>query len=262
MDTVIDVWYDCDMKSMIKNLIFKKKSDIVQELDEYIQELHQNEIREKRFVKKETFSPSTIGYGHGSCPRYWKFAFDGAEFDETTDVFGIAAMGKGTESHTRLQGMFANGPLPTEIEKEIFIEDPPVHGFVDIILDDLPIEIKTARLESFMARQSTMKALDYNLVQFLIYLVALDKEEGIIMYENKNDQTYLLIPVKMDEKNRAIADYVLGWLRDVRAAWESGTLAERPFTRKSKECKGCPVRETCWNASDGDLKIKPLEIIS
>ena len=27
------------------------------------------------FTEKKTFSPSTLGYGHGKCARYWFLAF-------------------------------------------------------------------------------------------------------------------------------------------------------------------------------------------
>ena len=50
---------------------------------------------------KKTFSPSTIGYGYGTCARYWSLAFSGAEFKDTFNAQGIAAMNAGTQSHER-----------------------------------------------------------------------------------------------------------------------------------------------------------------
>ena len=63
--------------------------------------------RPKRDMQKKTFSPSTIGYGHGNCPRYWFIAFSGEEFDEKFDATAIANMLNGTYAHERLQKIIA-----------------------------------------------------------------------------------------------------------------------------------------------------------
>ena len=86
-----------------------------------------------KYMKKTTFSPSTIGYGHGNCARYWYIAFEGTEFENTFDAIAIANMSNGTAAHERIQEIFKSTGLVKHIEQEIIKEDPPVKGFADEI---------------------------------------------------------------------------------------------------------------------------------
>jgi hypothetical protein len=88
-----------------------------------------------------------------------------------------------------------------------------------------------------------------------------------LLYLNKNDQTVCVIPVELDETNEAIIEEVFEWLRTVRATWEAGVLPERPF-RKNKEtglpsnkvCNDCPVRQACFDADAGVVRIARMEL--
>ncbi len=59
------------------------------------------------------------------------------------------------------------------------------------------------------------------------------------MYENKNDNTYLIIPVSWNERNEKVLEEALDWLRLVYQNWKDaeGTndnIPKRPWTRKNK----------------------------
>jgi CRISPR/Cas system-associated exonuclease Cas4 (RecB family) len=106
------------------------------------------------------------------------------------------------------------------------------------------------------------------LIQLLIYLKATGLKRGFLLYVNKNDQTFLVIPVELDETNDKIIEDVFEWLRTVRKAFDEGQLAEIPFTRarnagepSNKICRGCPVNQTCFNEQPkGDVFIPLMEV--
>lgn len=223
--------------------------------------------RETKFTQKTTFSPSSIGYGKATCARYWYHAFTGCVFDESaTDALGVANMANGTAAHERIEPLFEQAGIPTQREVEILLADPPVRGFADVRLEldgkDVIGEVKTTRQEMFLVRQSTMKPAVYHLYQVLLYLEATGADLGFLIYENKNSQEFLIIPVEMTEQNRKILDEAMDWMRLVRKTWEDGDVPNRGFpTARNKNCRECPVRATCWaeDAPEATVTIPLME---
>ena len=228
------------------------------------------DARENKVRVKESFAPSSIGYGNATCPRYWYLAFEGKYFfEETTDPMGLANMDNGNSVHERLEKVFEAAEVLVSKNIEMKMSDPPVRGFIDAMLridgEIIVAEFKSAKQEIFNHRLNTMKAAPYHLYQILLYLKATGKDKGVLIYENKNDQSILVLPVEMDEHNEKIIDDALDWMREVRANWENGkdgeNLPTRPWTQKNKNCKGCPLFNECWNnLPDGNVKIKPMEV--
>jgi CRISPR/Cas system-associated exonuclease Cas4 (RecB family) len=260
-------------RNLVKGLKFQRPGALdARAIADIVEQGYLNKRRDSGFIQKQTFSPSTVGYGHGTCPRYWYHAFTGAFFDETrNDALGVANMDYGTAEHANIQQMFEDAGLLEAAEVEIKLQDPPVRGYVDAIInwegESVVAEFKTTRQEAFIFREVTGKPAAYHLLQLLTYLYALNKTRGFLLYLNKNDQTVCVIPVELDETNRKILDDVFAWLRSTRAAWESQTLPLRPF-RKSKEtglpdnkiCNSCPVQKTCFEAPEGDVKLARMEL--
>jgi len=250
---------------LVKNLTFKKSTEGVDgaELAVLLEKAYLESNRNE-FMTKKTFSPSGIGYGKGRCPRYWFLAFNGADFEETNDAVGIANMENGTAAHERMEKMFQRTGILKESETELLIEDPPVRGFIDLIIDwngeDAIGEFKTTRSEAFLNRQASMKPAGYHLLQILIYMEGRGAKQGFVIYENKNTQEILIIPVNMTEKNKEIVQEVFDWMRTVYSNWQDDNLPTRPFRKNSKECKGCPLSETCWDGPKGDVTIEALPI--
>lgn len=233
------------------------------------------QVREAKVTKKESFAPSSIGYdGNGRCPRYWYMAFEGKYvFEETTDAMGMATMMNGRFAGDRFGEVFKASGSVVGLEVEMKMTDPPIRGFIDALIrieneetgesEVVVAEFKTTRSEIFMIRQNTMKPLAYHLYQILLYMRATGKDKGFLFYENRNDLSFLVIPVEMSEKNSKILDDALDWLREVRNNWEAegDTLPTRPFTRKSKQCKYCPVLNECWdNLGEGTTTIAPMVV--
>jgi CRISPR/Cas system-associated exonuclease Cas4 (RecB family) len=256
--------------SIVKNLGFKVKQGAldINKLSKIIEDAYSTYNRSTD-KQKTSFAPSTIGYGHGKCPRYWYIAFDGATFVETNEPASWATMFSGIASHERLGELLERSQLTvTNIELEFVHDDPPIRGFIDVTIDrngdEVIGEIKTTRTEAFRARRAKMTPPDYHLIQILIYMYLRKAESGFFLYEDKNDHSILVMPVYMDDANRELVEYVLEWMRTVKQSWEDRKLPENPYRSNAKECKGCPVRDTCFDAEiygQGDVKIGPLRLL-
>jgi CRISPR/Cas system-associated exonuclease Cas4 (RecB family) len=254
------------MMGIVKNLKFKKTEGFdPNEFAKLFEKAYEATARSGKDTKKTTFSPSTVGYGHGNCARYWFIAFTGADFDETNDAQSLSNMLNGTYAHDRIQKIMENTGVLKETEKEIKNEDPPIRGFVDLIIEwegkDVVGEIKTTKDEVFAIRQSQMKPAGYHTIQLLMYMKVLEINQGFVMYENKNTQEICIIPVDMNEKNQELINNVFDWLRNVYANYKSGEIPARSFTKSSYQCKGCPARTECWKKlEDSENKIDALVI--
>lgn len=243
-------------KQIVKNLKFKKVDgfDYV-EFSNMIDKAYNDRKRSKRVMQKTTFSPSTIGYGHGNCPRYWFIAFSGEEFDEKFDATAIANMLNGTYAHERLQKIIEETGVLKQAEREILSDDPPIRGFADLILElngkEVVGEIKTTKDEQFILRQASMKPSGNHLLQILTYMKVENVDEGFLLYESKNTQEILIIPISMNERNQKIIEDTFDWMREVHQAWRDGLVPTRSFTTKTTyACQNCPVRKSCWATKD------------
>jgi len=252
-------------REIIQNLTFRKEGALdTASISEFIEKQYLKSNRSPEVKQKLTFSPSNIGGYNGLCPRYWYLAFKGAKFVDDNDALGIAVMSNGTHTHDRIQSLFEKSGIPVELEVEIKIESPPVRGFVDLMMEwnnDIVVgEIKSTRQEVFLIRQATMKPSAQHLIQVLLYLKATKKTKGFLLYENKNTQEFLIIPVEYSERNKKILNDVLDWMTKVYKNYEKGELPTRPYTKKNKICQGCPLFDDCWSQGAGTVTIEPMEV--
>jgi CRISPR/Cas system-associated exonuclease Cas4 (RecB family) len=235
-----------------------------------VHEVYEEGIRENAFTQKTTFAPSQVGYGHGTCPRYWYMAFEGAYFENDVDLEGSMRMHHGTISHSKIEDLVEKMDMPSEIEHEINSSIPPIRGFVDFIIDwdgeKIAGEYKTSAQEAFVFRKLQHKGSPAHIVQVLLYLKTLGLKRGLLLYENKNTQELLAIEISL-EQYQEYADYIVTWMNKVYqnyaySTYMGDTLPARPFfSRKSKECKTCPVKRSCYDGlGKGDVTIAPLEV--
>ncbi len=219
------------------------------------------------YVKKKTFAPSSLGWGEGKCPRAWFIKFNGTEIEETVSFKQKSNMESGSDRHAFLQEYIANNPeLEVEIEQELKCVDPPIRAFADVVLKTeprIPVEIKTASDQAFVYRTASFKPAAYNKLQLLIYCYILESELGFLFYENRNDFENLLIPVFMSEEQEYM-DYLIKWLRDVYAAYESDVIPNffEGKRSNSKICKECPFAKQCEELGEveGAVDIQLLEM--
>jgi len=216
------------------------------------------------FKTKKSFSPSTLVYGNGACPRYWFLAFSGADFEDNVDAYAAANMGSGVDGHARIQKAITAAGIMVEEEKRVIASDPPIFGFADAVIqwgEEQPVvEIKTMREESFAYRKYA-KPPNYHLMQLIIYMKVLGRKLGVLLYENKNSHELHAITVEPEPEYIAWADYAFDWMRTVRKAWEDKTIPKKTYRANSKVCKTCPIQKACASAEKGDIKISPLEYL-
>lgn len=251
--------------SQFANFIMKRTPYGLKNLAKIIDASYTDGVNKKEFITKETFSPSTIGYMSGRCPRRWVMAFQGAEFDEKHASQSADNMAAGTAAHERIQNNFhyAN-EFTVDIEWDLWSEDPPVHGYVDMIIRDyngfdIVVEIKTTRTEAFTIRRANNAGPDYQVLQLLLYMYLLGIDHGLLLYEDKNDHDKLLVPVEMTPENKEKMDAVVQWMREVYSTYQADLLPKRPYRKNSKECKSCPLLAWCGQQPEGDLELEPLQ---
>lgn len=246
----------------------------VDKFEEALEKAYGDIGRDSKYTKKTGFAPSSFGY-NGNCPRFWFYAFNGAEFVYDTDPLSQANMEYGTEAGKRIATLLDKAGILLQAEVPIKYQDPPIGGFMDALVkwqdEEMVCEIKTTRTESFSHRQNQMKVPGYQLIQLLIYMKVFDKKKGFFLTENKNTGELLIIPIKMTEQYEKLVDGVFEWMRKVHKNAMEGELPKRPYTQSAKECKGCPVFNTCWqgykrgsvNGTDpnpGIVDLPPLEL--
>lgn len=218
--------------------------------------------RETKEVKKVSFAPSGLGYS-GSCPRYWYYAFNGATFEyDNNDGPSIANMEAGTSAGQRLADLLERAGILVEAETEVnTIDDPdypPIRGYIDAIVnwkdEEVVVEVKTTKTETWQSRANNNKVPGYQLVQLLIYMYVTKHDKGFFLTENKNTNELFVLPVKMTPEYATIVQDIFKWMTLVKDNADNGELPTRPFAKASWNCKGCPVKKTCWG--DGRFNAK------
>jgi CRISPR/Cas system-associated exonuclease Cas4 (RecB family) len=253
-------------RDIVSNLKFKKSTGKF-EPEVFAKMINDSYLAMKRAdgeMTKKSFSPSTLGYGHGNCPRYWYLAFNGVGFIDENDAVAIANMAQGTQAHERLQKLIKETGTLKEEEREITNEYPPIRGFIDVVLDwngeEVIGEIKTAKQEVWDTKQATMSPSANHMLQLLTYMKLTGAKEGFFLYENKNTQQLLVIPVQMNERNTKIIEDTFMWLREVWDNFKDGDLPMRMFTKSSSTCKYCPIKKDCWSMESGTVQIEAFEV--
>lgn len=253
-------------KNLLSSLMTKPK-DTALDSKKFVKMLnsaYQDTNTVKEFKKKVSFAPSTIGYGHGTCARYWWIAFNGAEFTENIPAANIASMKSGTAAHERIEKLVESTGLLKQNEREIKNVDPPVRGFADLVLEvnneEIIGEIKTIKDQYFIQRKGEGHPSPSHLLQLLVYMKIEGASEGFVLYENKNDNELLCIPIQMSEKNKEYIDYVFGWMEEVYSTYKNNVPPKRGYTKSTWTCKGCPVSEACEEREPGTLKITNLKV--
>jgi len=250
--------------SQFANLYYKRTPYDLNQLTKILDASYSDSFTIDEEIRKESFSPSVIGYGSGTCPRRWVLAFRGGDWYQEHSSQSVDNMEAGTDAHARIQGNLQNSNLKVVIEQELLVKDPPVRGFIDVIIEDfngfnLVIEIKTTRTEAWVSRRAKNKGPAYQVLQLLLYLYFLGEKYGLLLYEDKNDHQKLLIPVEMTDKNKKAVENVVEWMRIVYQAYKDDKLPKNPFRSNSKICKECPLQKWCYSQPEGDIDIEVLK---
>lgn len=254
------------MREIATASIFADKSFKVEEMIELLNNAYLSGRREPYDRAKNSFAPSGVGYGSGTCARKWYYDFTGGNMrEEDNDATGVANMAYGSEAHKRIQGLFETAGILISAEQKLTFEDPPIYGFYDVLInwhdEQVVGEIKTTMQESFVSKKAKGKPAGYHLLQVLIYMKILELDKGFLLYENKNLQNMLIIPVTWTDANKVLIDETFDWMRTVYANWKEDKLPKRPFkSDKSPACKSCYFTEHCWKDDDGVIDLPVLKV--
>lgn len=237
---------------MVKKLVQSNEQFIINKgfgTEEFGELLEKAMARPDKESKKKSFAPSSLGYS-GSCPRYWYYAFNGAEFKYDTDAAAMANMDAGSDAGKRIANVLDKAGLLEAAEVEARHDDPPIFGYIDAMVrwkgEIIPAEVKTTKTESWQLRANSNSVPGYQLIQLLIYMYVTNKQRGFFLTENKNDHKIFILPIRMTPDNLALVERVLEWMRTVKKNADEGELPTRPFTKSSMQCKGCAVRDKCY----------------
>lgn len=203
--------------------------------------------RDKKWKKTEAFYPSNSS----TCKRYQVLLFQGAEAEPKVDGRGMKIFGNGDDVHSRWAGYFKDMGILVETEKKIKINDPvPISGSADGIINwggEIVYEMKSMNTERFAYRQLYKKPDDDTYRQIQFYLYALEMEKGIVIYENKNTQEYLIFLV---ERNDEFLKKEFKKREKIWDVFQSGETPKRPYKRESTNCQRCELETYCWMTLD------------
>jgi hypothetical protein len=191
-------------------------------------------------------------------------------FIDNNDAVAVANMAQGTQAHERLQKLIATMPEFKAEEEEIINEYPPIRGFIDLIMEydgeTVIGEIKTAKQEVWDTRQAEMKSSPNHMLQLLTYMKLKNAKEGFFLYENKNTQEILVIPVSMNDKNKKIIEDTFLWMQEVWDNFKEGGLPMRPAgsTKSKMPCTYCPIKKECYSKETpvGEVQIELFKVPS
>jgi hypothetical protein len=177
-------------------------------------------------------------------------------------------MAQGTQAHERLQKLISTMPEWRAEEEEIINEYPPIRGFIDLIMEydgeTVIGEIKTAKQEVWDTRQSEMKSSANHMLQLLTYMKLKNAKEGFFLYENKNTQEILIIPISMNDKNKKIIEDTFLWMQEVYDNFRDGDIPMRPAgaTKSKMPCTYCPIKKECYSKDTpvGTVQIELFEV--
>jgi hypothetical protein len=103
----------------------------------------------------------------------------------------------------RMKKYLEKAELYIDDEVSIKNEDPPISGRIDFIIkhdkyEEALLELKTIKDEDFKELKEAPK--HEHLIQLQIYLNLTDRDYGVVLYENKNDQNLKAFKVDRDKK--------------------------------------------------------------
>lgn len=199
--------------------------------------------------KKITGFHASYGY---RCKRRWVLLFQGAEYEKKFDDRTQRIFDNGHSVHERWRNYFKDMGILIDAEVEVKTNDPvPIRGHADGILawdgDKILYELKSINSNRFEFRRMYRKPDEKTYNQTQLYLYALKMDRAIVIYENKDNQTYLMFVVEKDEKN---IEKQLKRFKAIYKMYTEDKVPARPYKRESDECQMCDLERFCWDTLD------------
>jgi len=197
----------------------------------------EKEQNERDDYEQTSWHPSALG----SCltAAYLK-RVEGLEEEFDTRTLRVFKVGKQHEDWVE-ELLEQSG---VDFDREVSVEIPEwnVSGRVDIVVNGMPIELKSKHSRAFWHMNKKNKgANDHHKMQLWTYLKSLDKPEGRIVYISKDDLSILEYPIFLEDDELAAS--VESEFNLLNRALEEG-LPPKPIEDKDKwQYKYCNLHE-------------------
>lgn len=198
-----------------------------------------------------SFAPSSTN----QCPRYMVYRFRG--FDQKIDFSGRTRriFDLGNRAEDFLGDMFKNLGILLDEQIPVEIEDPPIRGFADFLIDwdgPKPVECKSINEAGFVWRKNYRKPKDEHYRQLQFYLESMNMEQGFIVYICKNDSAMLPLLVNRDKD---FISKVLDKYAKIYKVYQDGNIPVRPYKQTSEKCQRCDAHDYCWADTEEGIKM-------
>ena len=146
----------------------------------------------------QVFYPSALG---STCDRYLYASFNGLLQWEDLDPRIKRIFDVGASLEDRMDKYFTKMNIVKAREMSLKMDSPPISGRLDFLINhptrgEAVLELKSINDRGFKELKSSPKHDHF--IQLQIYLNMLNKDYGIVLYENKNDQNLKAFQVERD----------------------------------------------------------------
>lgn len=189
----------------------------------------------------ETFSPSSAG----QCPRLIQFRMNGQVYEEVEPrIKRIFENGNFMQARYRKfiegAGKFVNEEVPVRIEIDGII----IKGRADMIVLDAYdkqqlFEFKSINNRGFNELIANQVPKTEHLMQWTIYSKGLDLPDGVILYENKDDQRMKPFQVKYSDE---LFNSIVAVFKMVDDCNKKGIVVPKPL---KVNCYWCAAKKIC-----------------
>lgn len=178
------------------------------------------------------------------CPRDVYYEMSGHKGEEES-AKGMRRMRAGSHSHLRLLSDLHSAGVRVVASELSIPENELIHGRCDCIIndgkDDMVIDFKTSGDYGFNLLKEGNGNKDHEL-QVQLYLHFFQKQWGLIIYENKNDNELLEIPV---EYNKELCEQALQNLKELKQKIDNKILPAIPQDIQKWKCSYCRFKKKC-----------------
>jgi len=150
----------------------------------------------KKWTNKGVFYPSMLG---NMCDRYLYLAYNGSLPDQAIKAQTARIFDTGNSLEHRMRKYFERTGLFIAAEQTVRLANPVISGRYDFLLKHeehgrIILELKSINQKGFDGLIEQPKS-DHT-IQLQIYLNLAECEQGVVLYENKNDQSLKAFVVK------------------------------------------------------------------
>ena len=198
--------------------------------------------RKSRSSINSTFNPACLT----ECPRRIMYRCSGVDHSSPTSYLDIQTS---IAAKKKWSNILDNCKELKVLEENVVAADYEfnITGNVDIVLrmdeEIYETQIKSIDSETF-SRVQQKGALKKDVVETLVYIWLTEIENGLLIYDNKNDGGFLLFHVT---PYQPIIKSVKAKCEKLTMQKVEGGLPERPYeSGTSNECKVCEFLSMCW----------------